>query len=52
MLFRSAEDGYPVAPDAVERLLMLHRAYLEAAPPDGAMDAVPVAAADEEPPAD
>jgi hypothetical protein len=33
-----ADDGYDVSPEAAERLLLLHRAYLEAAPPDGAMD--------------
>ena len=33
-----AEDGYDVGPDAAERLLVLHRAYLEAPPPDGATD--------------
>ena len=31
------EDGYDVSPETVERLLGLHRAYLEAAPPDGVM---------------
>jgi hypothetical protein len=29
-----AEDGYEVSPEAAERLLDLHRAYLEAPPPD------------------
>jgi hypothetical protein len=28
------EDGYDVSPEATERLLLLHRAYLEAPPPD------------------
>ena len=28
------EEGYDVGPDAAERLLALHRAYLEAPPPD------------------
>jgi hypothetical protein len=28
------EDGYEVSPDAAERMLELHRAYLEAPPPD------------------
>jgi hypothetical protein len=28
------EDGYEVSADAAERLLELHRAYLEAPPPD------------------
>jgi len=32
-----AEDGFDVSPDAAERLLVLHRAYLDAPPPDGAM---------------
>jgi hypothetical protein len=41
-----AEDGYDVSPDAAERLLVLHRAYLDAPPPDGAMDAE---ATDDEP---
>jgi hypothetical protein len=29
-----AEDGYEVTPDAAEQLLLLHRAYLGAPPPD------------------
>ena len=29
-----SEDGYEVSPEAAERLLELHRAYLEAPPPD------------------
>ncbi len=29
-----AEDGYDVSPEAAERLLVMHRAYLEAVPPD------------------
>ena len=33
-----AEDGFDVSPDAAERLLVLHRAYLDAPPPDGVMD--------------
>ena len=33
-----AEDGVEVSPEAAERLLLLHRAYLEAPPPDGAID--------------
>ena len=28
------EDGYDVSPEAAERLLLLHRAYLDAPPPD------------------
>ena len=31
------EDGFDVSPETAERLLVLHRAYLEAPPPDGAM---------------
>ena len=41
------EDGFDVSPVAAERLLVLHRAYLEAPPPDGAMggdDGVPTPA--------
>ena len=34
-----AEDGETVSPDTADRLLVLHRAYLEAPPPDGAFDA-------------
>lgn len=37
------EDGFDVSPDAAERMLELHRAYLEAPPPD---PVPPVAAAD------
>jgi hypothetical protein len=32
------EDGFEVSPAAVERLLLLHRSYLEAPPPDGVED--------------
>ncbi len=38
------EDGFDVSPDAAERLLVLHRAYLEAPPPDGAMAEASLAA--------
>ena len=31
-----ADDGYDVSPEAAERLLDLHRSYLEAPPPDQA----------------
>lgn len=31
------DDGYEVSPEAAEQLLVLHRAYLEAPPPDGAI---------------
>jgi hypothetical protein len=30
------EDGYEVSPEAADRLLLLHRAYLDAPPPDAA----------------
>ena len=33
-----AEDGYEVSPDAAEQLLLLHRAYLGAPPPDPIVD--------------
>jgi hypothetical protein len=48
-----AEDGFDVSPEAAERLLDLHRVYLEAPPPDQAAaiddgyDDGPGAAADE-----
>jgi hypothetical protein len=29
-----ADDGYDVSPETAERLLLLHRVYLEAPPPD------------------
>jgi hypothetical protein len=32
------DDGYEVSPEAADRLLVLHRAYLEAPPPDDATD--------------
>lgn len=32
-----ADDGYDVSPEAAGRLLVLHRVYLDAPPPDGAM---------------
>lgn len=28
------DDGYDISPEAAERLLLLHRAYLDAPPPD------------------
>ena len=31
------DDGFDVSPEAAERLLLLHRTYLAAPPPDGAM---------------
>lgn len=33
-----AEDGYDVSPEAAERLLIMHRAYLDAVPPDPVAD--------------
>jgi hypothetical protein len=30
-----AEDGFDVSPEAADRLLVLHRVYLDAPPPDG-----------------
>ncbi len=36
-----AEDGFEVSPEAAERLLLLHRAYLGAPPPDEIEEAVP-----------
>jgi hypothetical protein len=33
------EDGFDISPEAAERLLLLHRAYLEAPPPDDPADA-------------
>jgi hypothetical protein len=39
------EDGFDVSPDAAERMLELHRAYLEAPPPDPPTE--PVVAADD-----
>ena len=32
-----ADEGYDVSPEAADRLLVLHRVYLDAPPPDGAM---------------
>ena len=36
-----AEDGYDVSPEAAEQLLLLHRAYLGAPPPDPVPDVPP-----------
>ena len=33
-----AEDGYDISPEAAEQLLLLHRVYLDAPPPDGVTD--------------
>ena len=35
------EDGYDVSPEAADRILLLHRAYLDAPPPDGVGPALP-----------
>ena len=43
-----AEDGFDVPPEAAERLLQLHRAYLDAPPPDE-VEAEPADAVDAEP---
>jgi hypothetical protein len=32
------EDGFEVSPEAADRLLLLHRAYLDAPPPDADID--------------
>lgn len=37
-----AEDGHDVSPDAAEHLLLLHRAYLGAPPPDPIVEEVSV----------
>jgi hypothetical protein len=37
-----AEDGYEVSPDAAEQLLLLHRAYLGAPPPDPIVEDEPI----------
>jgi hypothetical protein len=56
-----AEDGYEVSPDAAEQLLLLHRAYLGAPPPDpvegtadpeATVQAATAPAAGDQPPAD
>lgn len=52
-----AEDGYEIGPDAAEQLLLLHRDYLAAPPPDpidpvpGAVEPPPVTEPDDETPA-
>jgi hypothetical protein len=43
-----ADDGYEVSPDAAERLLVLHRAYLDAPPPDEVIAADPIEEIDDE----
>ena len=35
------DEGYDVSPEAADRLLVLHRAYLDAPPPDSAMTGPP-----------
>ena len=42
------EDGYEVSPEAADRLLLLHREYLDAPPPDEEVE--PVAAERATPP--
>ena len=43
------DDGYDISPDTAEQILSLHRAYLEAPPPDEAMeDATSAPTGDEE----
>jgi hypothetical protein len=37
-----AEDGYDVTPDAAEQMLLLHRAYLGAPPPDAIVEEEPL----------
>jgi hypothetical protein len=45
-----AEDGYEVSPETAEQLLLLHRAYLAAPPPDPVIDEpLPLEPADEQP---
>jgi hypothetical protein len=41
------EDGFDVTPDAAERMLELHRAYLEAPPPDAVVADDGMSAVDE-----
>jgi len=36
-----AEDGFEVSPEAAEQLLLLHRAYLGAPPPDPVIEEAP-----------
>jgi hypothetical protein len=36
------EDGFDVSPEAAEQMLLLHRAYLGAPPPDEVLDVEPV----------
>jgi hypothetical protein len=46
-----AEDGYEVSPETAEQLLLLHRAYLGAPPPDPVIDEpLPLELEDEQPP--
>ena len=45
-----AEDGYDISPEAAEQLLLLHRVYLDAPPPDSVTDdAAPPPVPGEEP---
>jgi hypothetical protein len=46
-----AEDGFDVSPEAAEQLLLLHRTYLEAPPPDPVVESsAPPDVAEEAPP--
>ncbi len=42
-----AEEGVEVSPDTADRMLQLHRAYLEAPPPDGAIGGTAATVTDE-----
>ncbi|MDO8484110.1 MAG: hypothetical protein Q7S35_04120 [Candidatus Limnocylindrales bacterium] len=44
------EDGHDVSPEAAEQLLLLHRAYLGAPPPDPIVDLEPLDELESEPP--
>jgi len=46
-----ADDGYDMSPDAVEQILILHRVYLDAPPPDAVTDDAESAPAPGEEPA-
>ena len=44
------EDGFDVSPEAADRLLLLHREYLDAPPPDEEIGPDVAAAGEETPP--
>jgi hypothetical protein len=44
-----ADEGHDVSPDIAERLLLLHRTYLEAPPPDEPRDPIAEVTADPRP---